>query len=368
MASYTKRVTKTKGIVWDVRAWDGREGVRKQVKLSGYATKKEAQKAIHDYFYAPEPADVKKDVSFAEAYETYKVARMSVLSHTTFYAEVCFFKNHILPIFDGREINLKKPDIIEWQEQIWNKVCDRTGKLFSQKTLTHIWTGFYTFMNWASEMYGFTNPFDGVKMPHRREMKREMNVWTVEEFDKFISVVKNPKYRLFFELLFYSGARKGEINALTTSDFKKSANIYQIKISKSASSGDGAHGMIITPPKTDSSNRTVVLPECLTKELDEYLAEKEGYLFGGEKPTSSCAYNVAFYSAIKKAGVKRIRIHDLRHSHASILIASGIPVTDVAKRLGHSTPKTTLDVYSHCLDKGEDNVISVLNGLLNKKK
>ncbi|MCD8201341.1 MAG: site-specific integrase, partial [Clostridia bacterium] len=172
----------------------------------------------------------------------------------------------------------------------------------------------------------------------------------------------------FFELLFYSGARKGEISALTTSDVEKRGDVYAIKISKNASRRHDGKGIMVTPPKTYASNRTVTLPECLTKELGEYLEGKEGYLFGGNAPADTTSYSLAFASAIKKTGVTRIRMHDLRHSHASILIAAGVPVTSVSKRLGHSTPKTTLDVYSHCLEKGEEEVLSVLNGLPVKKK
>lgn len=130
---------------------------------------------------------------------------------------------------------------------------------------------------------------------------------------------------------------------------------------------------IIAAPKTETSNRKVQLPEVMTKQLEEYFAYKKKnritskFLFGGNSPIPQRTYQRYFNYYTQKAELKHIRIHDLRHSHASMLIHLNVPITVISKRLGHSSIKMTLEKYSHCYSDGENIAISAINEAISGK-
>ena len=173
-----------------------------------------------------------------------------------------------------------------------------------------------------------------------------MQVWTIDEFNQFISVVDNPVYHALFRLLFWTGMRRGEALALTRDDLLPN---NQISINKSFRRRiDG-----IGPTKNAASVRTITVDELTYRELEAVCAHAEGpYIFGGKQPISTQTVNQLFDRKVALAGVKRIRLHDLRHSHASILLNDPtISVAAVSARLGHSNVATTMKVYTHVIDK-----------------
>ncbi|MCD8208055.1 MAG: site-specific integrase [Bacteroidales bacterium] len=361
MATFQKRKTKTKGLVWDVvfRIYDGEKSIQK--KLSGFPTKREAWRAYEDFLKNYDPTAesnraTRSGVTFSDAYVKYLSAVENNYSCSYISDIKRNFKIHILPCFGTREITgINRADVIRWQETMWNKKTTK-GTLYRQATLKGANSEFVSFMKWAADRYSFPNPFDGVTPPRRREARKELHTWSAEQFNIFIDHVTNERHKMFFMLVFYTGCRKDEINALTVDDFIKRDDHYDIKISKSVTEVIG-QGKVITPPKTSSGNRVVSVPPFMTPALDEFLKEKEGFLWNLTPST----WNSFFHKAIKAAGLPHIRIHDLRHSHASILIASGVPVTSVSKRLGHASPSTTLGTYTHPIDESEKNVLALLD-------
>ena len=165
--------------------------------------------------------------------------------------------------------------------------------------------------------------------------------------------------------LFYSGCRVGEVLALSDHDLRLIDKNYTLMINKGVSrkTNDAKEKFLVAAPKTETSNRTVVLPDLITEQLDEYLRFKKEneipptFLFGGDKPIPQRTYQRHFEECSRIAGVKQIRIHDLRHSHASLLIHLNVPITVISKRLGHSSVKMTLEKYAHCYSEG-DNLAS----------
>ncbi len=131
---------------------------------------------------------------------------------------------------------------------------------------------------------------------------------------------------------------------------------------------------LITAPKTATSNRKVQLPEVMTKQIEEYFAYKKQnnissqFLFGGDSPIPQRTYQRYFSKYTHDAGLKNIRIHDLRHSHASMLIHLNVPITVISKRLGHSSVKMTLEKYSHCYSDGENIAVSAIDEVICEKK
>ena len=161
--------------------------------------------------------------------------------------------------------------------------------------------------------------------------------------------------------------RKGEIHALTWNDYKDG----YISITKSLTQklkGDDR----ITPPKNKSSVRTIQVPLPLKKILDEHYnrcKEIDGfsndlYICGGLKPLRDTTLENANIKFANEAGIKKIRIHDFRHSHASLLANEGINIQEVARRLGHSNVTITWQTYSHLYPKEEERAIAVLNKVI----
>ena len=172
-----------------------------------------------------------------------------------------------------------------------------------------------------------------------------MQFWTQEEFTKFENALidKRQSY-LAFKMLYWTGMRLGELLALTIGDIDFERNM--INITKSYQRIRKKD--IITAPKTPNSKRTISVPEFLIADLEDYISsmykpQKEDRVF----EITKYFLEHEMQRGIKKSGVKRIRIHDLRHSHASHLIHIGVPILEVSRRLGHQSPNITLGVYGH---------------------
>ncbi|MCD8207940.1 MAG: tyrosine-type recombinase/integrase, partial [Bacteroidales bacterium] len=345
MASYSKRTT-TKGTVYDVRFMADVNGTRRLVHLSGYPTKKAAEKAYIEWEDSRKGSQLAV-TTFENSVDFYIQSKTGTASQNTLYNLRNVFDKHITGKFAGRLVNsVSKSDVMSWQAELW-AAHTPGGSLLTDGTCRQIRGDFSSFMSWASDVYGFDNPFIGVKTPRRREQKKEMVVWSVEDFNRFIGLCE-PDFAPFFSLAFYTGAREGELLALYPSDFRRKGDVYEISITKSAQTERKGFD-VVTPPKNSASNRTVSLPSALTDMTDRLLASASGtFVFGGERPWSRSKVTAVFVAGIKASGVTRIRIHDLRHSHASILLTLGVPVTEVSRRLGHASVSTTMNIYSHC--------------------
>ena len=185
------------------------------------------------------------------------------------------------------------------------------------------------------------------------EIKKEMQFFTYDEFQKFISVVDEEDYKLFFEFLYYLGLRQGECTALTWNDinFEKK----EVSINKTLTTKLKGQLYTISSPKTSNSYRTLPIPLKLIKSLQnrKEIAKKKKYfkeewfVFGDELPFRETTIQMRKNKYCKLAGVKQIRIHDFRHSCASFLINSGASIVLVSKYLGHSKISVTLDTYTH---------------------
>ena len=181
--------------------------------------------------------------------------------------------------------------------------------------------------------------------------------WTLEEFEKAIEQVQALQDKAALTVLFYSGLRVGELLALTIADYDNKANT--ITVTKTLSRT--ATGYVIAPPKTPNSRRTVTIPCKASAVLNAYIAtlyepQPRDTIFIGLNG-NHLAYVIKLAAA--GADVKKIRVHDLRHSHASLLINNGANIKAVSERLGHDDIKTTLNTYGH-LYKNQDNALAAM--------
>ena len=201
-----------------------------------------------------------------------------------------------------------------------------------------------------------------------------MHYYTPDQFKQFIDEAAKYKdrslhdsgYYVFFNIAFYTGMRKGEINALKWSDIE--GNLIHVRRSIAQKlKGDDQE----TPPKNKSSYRTLQMPQKLIDILQEHRAFQEQCkdftlnfrICGGEsalRDTSIEKHNTKFAD---DAGLPHIRIHDFRHSHASLLANSGINIQEIARRLGHSNVQQTWNTYSHLYPREEERAVAILNSI-----
>ena len=198
---------------------------------------------------------------------------------------------------------------------------------------------------WANDKYGYTLSFDGVRHTVVRK-KKNITYWTREDFDKFIAEVDDNRLKMLFSFMFFTGRRQGEIFALTADDVTPDEIVWDKSLTrKTLKDGSGKKEPYkITSTKEDKVQTLPTAPE-LRRLIAEYEGEKPFY-FGGEKPLSATTVTRKFQEYTEKAGVQRIRIHDLRHSFASRLLKNGENVLVIAELIG-DTPEQVIKTYCH---------------------
>ena len=191
----------------------------------------------------------------------------------------------------------------------------------------------------------------------------EMQFWTQEEFETFIDALKDKPVSYYaFMTLYWTGVRLGELLALSLADFD--AEKKTLSITKSYQRINGRD--VITEPKTAKGKRVISLPDFLVAELEEYVSRLYGMMADGRLFMITKSYlEKEMKRGTELSGVKKIRLHDLRHSHASLLISKlGVQPKLVSERLGHEKIQTTLDTYSHLYPDQSRNLADQLNGLV----
>jgi integrase len=194
-----------------------------------------------------------------------------------------------------------------------------------------------------------------------RAARVTMQTLSPEEVGRFLDVAKDTDYYVYFATLLYTGLRRGELLALRWRNLDLGSGELSV-VETAYRLGSGEYR--IKEPKTSQSRRTVVLPHSLVELLKAYRFDQEllriqlgiglnaddfVFIRPDGSPMNPSAVTLAFRRIIKKSGLKRIRIHDLRHTHATLMLRAGIHPKVVSERLGHASIGITLDTYSHVL-------------------
>ena len=186
---------------------------------------------------------------------------------------------------------------------------------------------------------------------------QEMLFWTKEEYEKFAESIKSkPASYYAFEILYWCGIREGELLALTKDDFDLEKKI--LTISKSFQRLKGKD--YITSPKTEKSNRTIQLPQFLCDEMSDFF----GMYYHLDSKARLFIFTKSYLHhemdrGCKLSGVKRIRVHDLRHSHVAYLIEQGFSPVVIAERLGHESISITLN-YAHLYPSKQLEIVQII--------
>lgn len=323
-----------------------------QKKKSGFTLKRDA--ATYEKNFRNK-LSMSPDITFINLAKCYLEDAKNRLKPTTYYQKTSVYKTS----FKILE-NLKIKDITPLVIRRWQNSVLKQG--FATTTQRQLNCQLSALFNFAVKYYGLSkNPVRECG-PIGKQNADGLKFWTLDQFNKFMSVAKNTgttPSRLAFYILFYTGLRLGELLALTPSDFSYSEK----KLSITKTFARIKCQDIIMPPKTPKSKREIIIPAFLADMIQEYIPRlPDNHLrlfFMFNKHT----LKIKIKRFAPLAGVPIIRVHDLRHSHASLLIELGFSPLLISQRLGHEHIETTLQIYSHLYPNKDNEVASKLDQL-----
>lgn len=355
MPSYYNETTKKWYCKFYYQDWQGN---RKQKKKNGFERKKDAQEWERSFLdsLAGSP-----DMLFSDMANLYLKDKQIHTKLKTYKTKKQRIDSWILPYFGKKNINTITPaNVREWQGTLKNAV-GMTGKPLSPGYMQNLVAELSGIFNFAVRFYGLPNNPCKVAGNLVGKRQKSLDFWTKQDFDRFISTFdKTDPFYTAFLTLYYTGMRIGELQALTFGDIDLKNGI--IHVGKTYSVIDGKQ--VVTSPKTEKSIRDVLIPAFLCDSLQEYKSRhykplQETRLFQVSVET----YRNQLKKHCELADVKKIRIHDIRHSHASLLIELGFSALLVSERLGHENASTTLDIYAHLFPSKQSQVVEKLNAL-----
>lgn len=325
---------------WQVRFYYQGKDIRKK----GFKTKAEAIE-----FEANKRNELKGFIGSTENIEElialYLQRRKTKVKLPTYEKDERMLNKYVKPNFKYT-YQLNTYSVAQWK----SKLLENN---FKEHYVNQIIKCFRSFIQYCTTVCKIDNRvIDELDIVKLYEVKDEMKIWSVEEFNTFLSGVDDPYYQILFKTLFWSGLRISELKALTPNDIKGNELIISKRLEVKAK----VKG--ITTLKTASSNRRVLMPSSIINEIKSI--SNEGLIF----PTSETQIRRMLEKYIKKTATPRIRIHDFRHSHASYLINNGCSIRLVSERLGHSSPSITMDYYWHLLPNEQDKVVNLIESVL----
>lgn len=359
MPAYKDKKSNTWKAKFSYKNW---KGETKFATKRGFATKREAIEYENNYKLQV-AGDI--DMNFEEFVEVYREEHYPRIRVSTSASKDNLIDTKVIPYFKKYKMSeITARIIVKWQNELLNYKNPKTGKGYSQTYLRTINSALSAIMNYAVKYYDLKeNPVKKAGCIGLNNAT-EMEFWTMEEYLKFSEcMMEEPFYYYCFELLYWTGIREGELLALTYDDFDMEKK--EISINKTYQIVKGKE--VVGPTKTEKGNRTVSMPDRLHEEMNDYFSmcydKEHGRIF----PTSKSALTRALARGAEKAGVKRIRIHDLRHSHISLLINMGFSAVDIAKRVGHESITITLN-YAHMFPSVQNEMMKKLNNLMIEKE
>ncbi|THF73888.1 site-specific integrase [Cohnella fermenti] len=354
------KTVKKDGKTWYFVLTHGKKdnGKPQQIKRRGYKTKQEAQKALNELEYSLTNGTYVKPNKML--YREYMVNhwledKITKVKKQTLATYKWLIVGHVLPALGDIELTKLTPMAIQ---KFYNQMTK--DEQLTDENIQKIHTLINDSLKKAERWELVTkNPASLVDRP--KAVKKEVIVWDVDEVKTFLKHGdKGSRYFIAFWIALTSGARQGEILGLRWQDVDFENNC--IRITQTLSS-DGKEIQPYT--KTKSGTRTINLPKETMKRLKKHKqmvdrekekAEPGTYhdmdlvvCTGNGTPTNKSNLRRAFSVAIKEAGVKKIKFHSMRHTHATLLLLQGENPKIVSERLGHATVRLTLDTYSHLL-------------------
>lgn len=328
-------------------------GQRKQKLKRGFTRQRDAKEWEREFLQKQQGPP---DMTFQALYDLYIEDMTHRLKGTTMDSKRYVFARHILPDFKDKPINQITPaDIRKWQAKIISSGIKETSQ-------HQIYNQLNAILNYAVTYYNLSKNPCKVTGAIGKNRAGRVNFWTQNEFTAFIAQVEDIAYRTAFLTLYYTGIRCGELLALTPADIDMQAGI--ITVSKTYHRQKRRD--VTTSPKTESSNRTITLPLFLIDTLRDFISKNYG-IGSTDRLFQFTPYKLkdTLKTCCESSGVKLIRIHDIRHSHVSLLIEMGFTPHLIAERIGDSVDMVN-NIYGHLYPNKHNEVATKLQQLVSK--
>lgn len=345
-------------------------GKPKQYRSKRYETKHEAQDAERLFKVTRSDEINDSKMSFKTLYDAffeYKQGKVKMTTIRTYINREPYIR--ILYDIKMNEFSIK-------QFEMWKKYLDKQPQL-ATRTKHDIYKFLKCILNFGAKYFNinitpYYHKMEGFKDPS--EIQKEMDYYTYEEFMVFIEKADTLKWRTLFEVLYYCGLRRGELRGLTWDNINLIRKTLTVNKQVVSIGIKGCREML-SSPKTQKSNRTIPLPDVLVEDLKEFKESCKSYakfndkfyVFGDAKPIPPDKIRHEKAKIAQLAGLREIRLHDFRHSCASLLINNGANVNAVAHYLGHTKIEETLNTYTHLYESTLTTVTNLINQLPNKK-
>lgn len=388
-----KRIGRNGDITWLVTVETGtsQNGKRHRIIKSVKGTKKEAEKLF--ILMMNELKDGTLDKKSMETLGQYldhwvKTYVEPNLSPTTIVGYQVNIERHIKPYIGHIRLKELKPQHISslYEKLLAEGRTDGKGGL-SAKSIRYVHRNLKQALQNAVNLKIISyNPAASVTLPRVKKFRSE--VYDENELIKLLTAVQGTDMEVPVTIDVVLGIRRGELLALKWSDVDLEGKKIQIKNNLISTTSTG---IVIRDTKTESSRRTITIPEFIVNFLKKHFQEQQKIrdALGGSyneqnliccningKPYCPKYFSNKFRKFLAKKGLKRIRLHDLRHSNATLMLLYGVPAKIAAQRLGHSSVSVTLDIYSHVLqdmqnevsDQIENNILKQIPDLNSDKK
>jgi integrase len=339
----------------------------KQYKRSPFKTRKEALDAEAKFranFTSHEVERYKK-VTVQFAVDSYLVESEKSLKALTLTNYTLWMNKHIRDFFGDKDINrINKDDINRWRMYMDNQ---KYSVAYKNKILRLLRTIF----KFANVRYKTMNQILELEPTFRSDVpvKEKKNIYTIDEFNQFISVCDNVMYKAFFTLLFYTGLRFSEIRALSWSDIN--FDDATVKVNKTVTTKVPTkyktNGYLLQVPKTKSSIRTVyyvkdfvnpIMEQYKATIINKYGFKQSWFVFGDISPVSETNVTRLKNKYAKLSNLHQIKIHDFRHSYISTLYEHKVDVVIAKELAGHSSINTTINIYTKISSKNKRDSIN----------
>ena len=364
-------VIKVKNATKDGRSWLFKtryktyEGKVKQYTSCKYHTKKAAQEAKMLFIMERKKMKGMKVMNIKELCDLFYAYQKNKVKNTTLYTYIQ--RRKYFKLIE----NVKLHELTLEDYKLWRNSLDDSNLSAIYKN--DILKFFKELLKFAEKWYGYDfrelyNKFDKFRDPNAI-IDEKINYYTYEEFKKFISVEDDLKYKVAFEILYFCGLRRGELLALTWRHINFDSKEPSVKQNLVENRIEG--GYLITSPKTRSSIRTLPLTDKLIQHLKEIKEidsknpnfNEDWFVVGNVKYLPITNLINRKNKNCKLAGLKQIRLHDFRHSCASLLISKNSNAAIVAKYLGHSKIEETLNTYTHFFQSDLDKIVEILDNI-----
>lgn len=336
-------------------------GKSRQTTKRGFATRREAVAWEREQKLRLEAS---LDMTFGSFVELYITDMKIRVKENTWHTKEHIIRTKIIPYFKDRKIDeIKSRDIVSWQNELLTHQ-KKNGDPYSPTYLKSVHSQLSAIFNHAVKYYGLRNNPAKMAGGMGKEESKDMQFWTQKEYLTFSEAVMDKPMSFYaFEMLYWTGIREGELLALTPADFDFEAGT--VNINKTYTRIEGRD--IITDPKTPKANRMIRMPDFLIDEMKECIRMQFGL------SQTDRVFRVTKYflhhemdRGVKESGVKRIRIHDLRHSHVSLLIEMGFSAVAIADRVGHESIDITYR-YAHMFPSTQDAMARELSNMRAKE-